>query len=58
MHTRISHENYLKNILQLAKSKLKEIEIQDRINTEIFDTQRQMLNMQIDSIEKQLEAHK
>ena len=58
MSTKISHEDYLKNTLQSAKSKLKELEIQDRINTEIFDTKRDMLINQIDSIEKQLETHK
>jgi len=53
---KLSHENYLKNILQSTKLELKELEIKHRINIATYESKKEILRKQIDSIELQLES--
>ena len=58
MSIKISHEDYLKNILYSAKLTLKELEILHRINIAVYEGKKEILTKQIESIEKQLENTK
>ena len=58
MSIKISHEDYLKNILYSAKLTLKELEILHRINIAVYEGKKEILYKQIESIEKQLENTK
>lgn len=54
----ITNELYLKNLLFTAKSQLEEKKVKHRIAIAVFDTEREFLQNQIDSIERQLETNK
>lgn len=54
----ISHEQYLKNVLLDAKGELKELDIVNRIRTREHNVESEYIQVQIESIEKQLESHK
>jgi len=52
---KISNDKYLENILHTAKLELKELEVKHRIEIAIYETRKEILRKQIDSIELQLE---
>jgi len=51
----ISNEEYLKNILSTAKLILQELEIVHRIEIATYESKKEMLRNQINSIESQLQ---
>lgn len=51
---KITHEEYLKQILSSKKMELRELNIKSRIAIAEFNAKREMLEQQIYSIEKQL----
>jgi len=53
---KISNDKYLENILYTAKLELKELEVKHRIEIATYETRKEILRRQIDSIEKQLGA--
>ncbi|WP_424236346.1 hypothetical protein [Bhargavaea ginsengi] len=52
---KLSHEEYLKQVLESKKNDLKELKIERRIYFAESQMRQEMLTEQIDSIEKQLE---
>ena len=53
---KISNDKYLENILYTTKLELKELEIKHRIEIATYESKKEMLKKQIDSIELQLES--
>ena len=54
----ISHEDYLTNVLNSKKMELQELNIQQRVSIAKYETERELLESQIRSIERQLEGGK
>jgi hypothetical protein len=52
---KLSHEEYLKQILRTKQMELENLKISHRIAIAEYDTKKEMLNNQIDSIERQLD---
>ena len=54
----ISHEKYLEDMIYSNKLHLREKEVQHRIAIAKYNAERELLQKQIDSMEKQLENNK
>lgn len=51
---KISHEEYLKRILNSKKNELEQLNISHRIDIATYETKKEMLCKEINSIENQL----
>lgn len=52
---KMSDSGYLSALLKEKKIRLKELEIQRRVDTAVYNSKQEALNKDIDAIERQLE---